>query len=495
MHKVLSLKFDNHLVKHLPFQSQKVTPVPLIGSHLVTISQAMLAELGLTKDDINQTNFNDIVAGKVQAEGGAYHAQVYAGHQFGQFVSQLGDGRAISMGEIIGKNGQRWDLQLKGAGITPYSRMGDGRAVLRSSIREYLASEAMHALGIPTTRALSLVASDHDVHREQIEKGAVLTRAAQSFIRFGHFEYWFHHGKKSELNQLADYCLTEYFPACRETENPHLAMLESIVKNTAELVAKWQVYGFTHGVMNTDNMSILGLTIDYGPFAFLDDYQPGFVCNQSDHTGRYAFDQQPSIGLWNLNALAITYSDWLSTDEIRDALSQYELVFIKTYLELMQQKLGLSCWLETDQKLLGEWLAILQKQGVDYTNAFRLLNTVYLADEKNEQCQPLFALLVSHKAEDQQQLVNWLANYRLRLQQNDWDDEERIALQNQYNAKYILRNYLAQQAIERAEQGDYSELETLQNILANPFAEQPQWHKYASPSPEWGKTLEISCSS
>lgn len=490
MPKPLTLKFDNHLLKHLGFQCHQVTPTPLINSHLVTVSEAMLAELGLAKDDVNQTNFTDIFAGKILPKGGYHHAQAYAGHQFGQYVPQLGDGRAISLGEVLDHKGCRQDIQLKGAGLTPFSRMGDGRAVLRSCIREYLASEAMHALGIPTTRALCIVGSEHDVYREQKEKGAIMTRVAPSYIRFGHFEYWFHQGKKDELNQLADYCLAAYFPECLSEHKPHLAMFQGIVHSTATLIAKWQAHGFAHGVMNTDNMSILGLTIDYGPFGFLDDYNPKFICNHSDHTGRYAFEQQPSIGLWNLNALAMTFSSWLTAEEITEALKAYEPVFIQEYIQLMQQKLGLTSWQENDQALLGQYLGLMAKNGADYTLSFRLLNLVEIDDENNQACEALIALFDDKKA-----ITNWLVKYRQRLSENDWEDDERHAVQNQYNAKYILRNYLAQQAITTAEQGNYQEIEKLALVLSNPFNEQNTFEQYAKPAPSWGKSLEISCSS
>lgn len=490
----LALHFDNHLVKHLGFQYQKVTPTPLIDSHLVAVSDAMLAELGLSKDDVNQTNFIDVFAGRVLPKGGCYHAQVYAGHQFGQFVPQLGDGRAISLGEVVDVHGNRQDLQLKGAGLTPYSRMGDGRAVLRSCIREYLASEAMHALGIPTTRALCIAGSNHDVYRETAEKGAIMTRVSPSYIRFGHFEYWFHQGRKDELNQLADYCLAEYFHDCLNEPKPHLGMFKQIVASTAKLIAKWQAHGFAHGVMNTDNMSILGLTIDYGPFGFLDDYDPTFICNHSDHTGRYAFEQQPSIGLWNLNALAITFSGWLSTEEITDTLKTYEPIFVQEYIQLMQQKLGLSIWQESDQALLGQYLNLMSSHKADYSLSFRLLNQVQQADNDNTHCQALLALFDS-KCENYAGISEWLNLYRQRLAENDWDDEERQSMQNQYNAKYILRNYLAQQAIAKAEQGDYHEITKLEQILTKPFNEQQEHQAYAQTAPSWGKSLEISCSS
>lgn len=483
-------KLQSSYSTSLPFGGSKVQPTPLKGSFLMAHSESCGQLIGLSPRFWLNENFKLVVSGEYLPEGGSYFSQVYAGHQFGHFVPQLGDGRAISIGEVTNEYNQTFEIQLKGSGLTPYSRMGDGRAVLRSCIREFLASEAMAALGIPTTRALSIVGSKEPVYRETVESGAIMARVAESHIRFGHFEYWFHQNKLDELNALADYCIEKFYPDALSTDNPHLFMFEQIVTRTATLIAQWQAYGFAHGVMNTDNMSILGLTIDYGPFGFLDDYNPSFICNHSDNSGRYAFDQQPSIGLWNLNALALTFSTWLSTDEITDTLKQYEPCLVSTYLDLMRQKLGLAVWQSSDQSLLGQLLAIMADNASDYSLTFRLLNTVLIEDTSNALNREFVELF-----SDSTTITNWLKLYRERLATNSLNQEQRIELQNSVNPQYVLRNYLAQSAIEQAEQGDFSMVETLQHLFTSPFISREEHKVYAAAAPHWGKSLEISCSS
>ncbi len=348
----------------------------------------------------------------------------------------------------------------------------------------------MAALGIPTTRALSIVGSHQEVYRESVENGAIMARVSPSNIRFGHFEYWFHQGKIDLLTKLADYCIDQYYPEGKKALNPYLYMFEQVVLRTADLIAKWQAHGFAHGVMNTDNMSILGLTIDYGPFGFLDDYNPGFICNHSDSNGRYAFDEQPSVGLWNLNALALTFSTWLSKEEITTTLQKYEPRLVSHYLSIMASKLGLEKWVDTDQALLGQLLTIMAKQKSDYSLTFRLLNTVLVEDVSNNHCSELLVLF-----QDTTELTQWLIKYRQRLSDNALALKQRVALQNQTNAQYILRNYLAQSVIQQAELGDYSTLELLQCVLSTPFVTQSGAEKFAQQPPQWGKHLEISCSS
>ena len=482
------ITLNNGLYARLPFLANLVTPSPLKSAELVALSPTCMQLLGLDEDSLKTEQWRQLLAG-VPVDEHQYFAQVYAGHQFGHFVPQLGDGRAMSIGELTNA-GSRYELQLKGAGLTPYSRMGDGRAVLRSSIREFLASEAMAGLNIPTTRALSLVTSEEPVYRESIETGAIVARVSESFIRFGHFEYWFHQNKKDELNELATYCIEQLFPECQDTDNPKLALLEAVVDNTARLIAKWQAQGFAHGVMNTDNMSILGLTIDYGPFAFLDDYIPSFICNHSDSSGRYAFDQQPSIGLWNLNAFALTFSHWLSTEEITKALKRYEPTLVEHYLALMKNKLGFCQWGDAEHQLMAQWLDLLAKESADYTLAFRNLQLVDVNDEDNKHCQPLLMLF-----SDQALIVKWLDEYKSLLKQQPQTSTERIARQNQHNAKFVLRNYLAQQAIELAEQGDFTMVNDLMTVLSTPYEEHSEFEQFSQAAPDWGKELCISCSS
>lgn len=458
------------------------------NNQLVAYSTEAADLLDLPKGYQRSDEFMSIFSGQSVPEGGHHIAQVYAGHQFGHYVPQLGDGRSIFVGECVNDRGEHWDIHLKGAGNTPYSRMGDGRAVLRSSIREFLASEAMSALGVPTTRALAIIGSSDAVYREKVETGAVVTRLAKSHIRFGNFEYWFHQGKSEQLNKLFDFCLTHLFPQCLSASNPHQAMLLQVVQVTAQLIAHWQAIGFCHGVMNTDNMSILGDTLDYGPYAFMDDYNPHHICNHSDHTGRYAFDQQPSIGLWNLNALAYTFSSHLSVEEIQQTLAQYEPTLIAHYQLLMQQKMGFIQWSNVEQQLLNDYFDIMQRNHSDYSLSFRLLNTLHQGTANQQTV--LFEL-----HDNDEQFKQWAQRYK-KLTAKQWsNDEARTEQQNKVNPKYILRNHLAEEAIRKAQQGDNSEVHRLQKILARPFDEQIEFEAYAAPAPQWSKNLVITCSS
>jgi len=298
------LQFNNSFSR-LPAEFySRVQPTPLTKQFLLSFNPAAAALIELYATESQREDFVDVISGKKLLPGCDPVAACYSGHQFGHYVPRLGDGRAILLGEVDTSTGQHWDLQLKGAGITPYSRSGDGRAVLRSTIREYLCSEAMHGLGIPTTRALCIIGSQEEVYREQIEPGAMLVRMSPSHVRFGNFEYFFYTQQFEHLKTLADYVIAGFYPELAQEKNPYLSLLQNIIKRTAELIAHWQAVGFSHGVMNSDNMSVLGLTLDYGPYGFLDQYDPDFICNHSDHQGRYAFNKQPEIGLFNASCFA-----------------------------------------------------------------------------------------------------------------------------------------------------------------------------------------------
>lgn len=433
----------------------------------------------------------DILTGKVEHDGFAPLAMKYAGHQFGIYNPDLGDGRGLLLTELENHEGEVWDLHLKGAGMTPYSRMGDGRAVLRSTIREYLCSEALHHLGIPTTRALGMIGSNSPVYRESVESGALLLRMAKTHIRFGHFEHFFYTQQYDHLTLLADKTIEWHFPECRLQKKPYLAMFEDIVSRTATLIALWQSYGFCHGVMNTDNMSILGDTFDFGPFAFLDDYDPSFICNHSDYQGRYAFHRQPQIALWNLTALANALSPLIDKDDLEQALDQYEVILNAEYSQLMRKKFGLNTVLEGDSDLFSQGLALLESNKVDYTRFFRQISML--------DCQPVDKVIDLFV--DRISAEPWIKRYILRCEQEvDFSGASvssfsRCEKMRQVNPKYILRNYLAQQAIEAAEQQDYSEIRTLLRVLAHPFDEQPQFESYAKLPPQWSRELQISCSS
>jgi uncharacterized protein YdiU (UPF0061 family) len=424
-------------------------------------------------------------SGNAPLPGAEPLAMVYAGHQFGVYVPRLGDGRGLLLGEVVSSQG-RWDVHLKGAGQTPYSRFGDGRAVLRSSIREYLCSEALAGLGIPSTRALCVVGSDTRVQRERIERGAMLTRLARTHVRFGHFEFFHYSDRPQQVRQLADYVIGRHFPELTTQADRYAQLLLQATLRTAELIAHWQAFGFAHGVLNTDNMSILGETFDYGPFGFMDDFDPGYICNHSDEAGRYSFERQPSIGLWNLNALAHGLSSLIDIDGIRAALQQYEPQLIASYSRLMRGKLGLSTEQDGDTELLSELLQLLQANHSDYTRFFR-----QLCDFDEEQA------LAPQRDDfvDRTGFDGWAERYRARLRRETRPRAQRRAAMRAANPKYILRNYLAQQAIALAEQGDYSEVNRLLQLLQQPYDEQPERESYAAPPPDWGKHIEVSCSS
>jgi serine/tyrosine/threonine adenylyltransferase len=466
-----------------------VTPTPLENSRWVIWNGELAQSLGFPADPTEE--LRQAFSGERIPACFKPLAMKYAGHQFGIYNPDLGDGRGLLLADVTSGTGQVFDLHLKGAGLTPYSRMGDGRAVLRSTIREYLCSEAMAGLGIPTTRALTMLASDSPVYRERVETGALLVRVAESHIRFGHFEHFFYTNQIEQLTLLADKVIEWHFPECTHQDNPYRALFGKVTQRTAEMIAHWQSVGFAHGVMNTDNMSILGQTFDYGPYAFLDEYNPSLVCNHSDYQGRYAFNNQPNIALWNLTALAHAFSPLIERDDLQQILSDYEPMLSRKYSQLMRKKLGLTTSQEGDSELFADLFTLLEHGSVDYTLFFRQLS--YLDTVPN--------VSVIDYSSHQTDLGNWLERYRLRCDQ-EVDEagspitaERRCASMRGVNPKYVLRNYLAQQAIEQAENGDYSEVHRLAKLLADPYAEQVQYNEYSGSPPEWGKGIEISCSS
>jgi uncharacterized protein YdiU (UPF0061 family) len=410
----------------------------------------------------------------------------YTGHQFGAYNPDLGDGRGLLLGQVRNDKNEVWDLHLKGAGKTPYSRFGDGRAVLRSCIREYLGSEAIHHLGIPSTRALCIIGSDEPVQRESIERGAMLLRVADTHIRFGHFEWLHHSGQTEALKKLADHVIQHHYPECVDSTTPYASFFDAVVQRTATLMAQWQLVGFAHGVMNTDNFSITGATFDYGPFGFLDAYEPGYICNHSDHSGRYAWSRQPSIGLWNLNAMAYALSTLIDHEVLISSLQSYETKLLAYYDAGLNAKLGLQVKQPGDRQLGIDFLDLLMKNGADYTRSFRALSRIDSSTEKSG----LRDTFIDRDAFDQ-----WHQRYQARLQAENSNDQARSAQMNATNPKYILRNYLAQTAIEKAEAGDFSEIERLYTLLRKPFDEQPEFETYADLPPDWGLHMEISCSS
>ena len=415
-------------------------------------------------------------------------ASVYSGHQFGVWAGQLGDGRALWLGEVDSPSGPL-ELQLKGGGPTPYSRRADGRAVLRSSVREFLCSEAMHHLGIPTTRALCATGSGLPVRRETLETAAVVTRVAPSFIRFGHFEHFAHHGQHDALRTLTDFVLRAHFPQCLDAPQPVAALLETVTRRTARLMAQWQAVGFCHGVMNTDNMSILGLTIDYGPFGFLDAFDPGHVCNHSDHEGRYAYARQPPVALWNLHALATAWVPLVNgdTESLKAALQTYEGEFGAAMLGALRAKLGLASEEDSDAELADDWLRLMAGARCDFTRTFRRLSSL---NSDLTATNPMRDDFLDRDACDA-----WVARYRERLQREASVDVERALRMNRVNPKFVLRNHLAEIAIRNATAGDFSEIARLQSVLERPFDEQPEHEDCAALPPDWANHLEVSCSS
>ena len=445
---------------------------------LVIENAQLKKEMGL--QNIEGYKLLEIFNGSSQIKTLKPLSMVYAGHQFGQYVEQLGDGRGLLLGQINSSSGLI-DIHLKGAGKTPYSRFGDGRAVLRSVIREYLCGEAMHALSIPTSRALMIIGSDELVIREKSETAAMLVRTAKTHIRFGNFEYFHYNNKPEYVKVLADFCIENYPAYFSRSKNKYEEFFRSVVEQTACMIALWQACGFSHGVMNTDNMSILGETFDYGPYGFMEDYLPSYVCNHSDHQGRYAFKNQPYIGLWNCSALGHALSSLISEETQGEILKTYELIFQNKLAELYRKKLGLTKSHNEDAQLIQGLLDIMESEKLDYTNTFRNLSQAVTSVKTNE--------LNSNVS------MSWIKSYQERHNKESIPIAKKILLMNANNPKYILRNYMAQEVIEAAESSDFSALETVIEVITSPYDELEQYKHFANRSPDWAKNLEISCSS
>ncbi|MBT9506652.1 protein adenylyltransferase SelO [Rhodoferax sp.] len=467
----------------------RLAPQPLPAPYWVGRSSAAAAVLGLDPSWLDSSELLEAVSGNRRLAGGATLASVYSGHQFGMWAGQLGDGRAL----LLGETGAGMEVQLKGAGLTPYSRMGDGRAVLRSSIREFLCSEAMHGLGIPTSRALCVIGSDAPIRRETIETAAVVTRLAPSFVRFGHFEHFSHGNQHDQLKALADYTIDRHYPECRTSEefagNPYAALLQAVSERTAIMVAQWQSVGFCHGVMNTDNMSILGLTIDYGPFQFLDAYNPGHICNHSDNQGRYAFNKQPNMAYWNLYCLGQALLPLIGEQEPAiAALESYKTVFPAEFGQRMGAKLGLMAsqgeMSALDRALIEDILKLLAADRVDYTIFWRRLSH----SDGGRDAAAVRDLFLDRVAADA-----WLLRYSERIKHIPRGESTDLMLKT--NPKFVLRNHLGEQAIKKAKLKDFSEVNTLLTLLESPFEEHKGFEEYAGFPPEWAAGIEISCSS
>lgn len=634
--KLSELQFDNRALKSLPLDPETknyvrsvknacfslVSPTPLKNPRLVVHSTSALRLIDLDDESVTEDGFVDAFAGNRILDGSQTAAHCYCGHQFGElssflseifhtfsvgsFAGQLGDGAAIYLGEVVNSRGERWELQLKGAGLTPYSRMADGRKVLRSSLREFLCSEAMHHLGIPTTRAATCIVGDDQVERDmfydgnaRMESCTVILRLAQTFIRFGSFEIIkpldrnTGHvgpsvGRKDILTKLVDFVISSYYPEIDKLEKASRedkikAFYKEVVQRTAKVCALWQTVGFCHGVLNSDNMSIVGLTLDYGPFGFMDRFSSDFVPNTSDREGRYCFQQQPFVCGWNLVRLAEVLNNLVPIGQFKDILNaSYHDAFVNAFNDRMMKKFGLvkrvedtenGKWREDadessvacDEKLIGIFMQTLEDTGGDYTNCFRCLSQlrlpgsadfdnsfiqtktslmaqsstweemmdyydsyikspmVYLRilmrDRLGEQSDDL-SVLIMHKLERYQRLkqmdhtlfriecerhwTHWLYMYVGRLQHelgssqtHDLDrlNRERVSLMNKHNPRYVLRNYLAEEAIQKAEKGDFSEAKRLLRALENPFDELEEFDDYTRKPPANASKIRVSCSS
>jgi len=455
-------------------------PIPLDEPHLISCSCEAAKLIGLDPEACDDPRFIELLNGTYSLKGTRFFAMCYAGHQFGHYNPWLGDGRAINLGKTRG-----WNLQLKGSGETLYSRTADGRAVVRSSIREYLMSEAMHHLGIPTTRALGIIGSKTKVLRNNMENAAIVMRMSTSWVRFGSFEYFYYNGQHKKLEMLAEYVIAESYPHLKYDEDRFFKMFCEVVDRTASLVAKWQGIGFCHGVMNTDNMSIEGLTIDYGPYAMLDDFNYSYVCNHTDRVGRYSYGEQPNISYWNLTMLSKALTPIVSKERMQKKLDDFgEFIYPDAYVDVMRQKLGLAIKLDEDVELIKELVGTLQDVYVDYTLFFRTLSR-YDGDRA-----PLYDIVMEPVIMD-----NWLKLYDKRLLSEERTQGERQKSMLENNPKYVLKNYMLQEAIALAERGDFSMVQTLLYIAEHPYDELPEFERYAGDTPEEQKNMGLSCSS
>lgn len=455
-------------------------PAPLDEPYLISFSTEAAKLIDLDSKTCEDPRFVELLNGSFIPENTRPFSMCYSGHQFGHFNPWLGDGRAINLGSIRG-----WNLQLKGSGETHYSRSADGRAAVRSSIREYLMSEALHHLGIPTTRALGIIGSKTKIIRDRMENAAVVMRMSTSWVRFGTFEFFYYMGGQSKLEMLAEYVIVESYPHLKDDEDRFFKMFCEVVDRTAALIAKWQAVGFCHGVMNTDNMSIAGLTIDYGPYAMLDDFNYGYVCNNKDRLGRYSYADQPNISYWNLTMLSKALSPIIPKERMQKKLDDFgAFVYPDAYIDMMRDKLGLEQKRDDDVELIRELVGTLQDIFVDHTLFFRTLSR-YDGDRS----------MMYDIAMEPVILDKWLILYDERLAHETRTQIHRQEAMLRTNPKYILKNYMLEEAIRLAEGGDFSMVETLLYIAEHPYAELPEYEHFAGDTPEEHKNIGLSCSS
>ncbi len=465
---------------------EKVDATPLNNPFLISYSKSVCDLINLDYKECEKEDFVKFINGEKVLKGSIPFAMAYAGHQFGYFVPQLGDGRAINLGCI-----NNWHLQTKGSGLTKYSRQGDGRAVLRSSIREYIISEAMHALGIPTTRSLALIGSSHKVYRDylEVETGAIVLRVSPSWIRIGTFEF-FSRGKNPEnnLRQLANYVINQSYPHLKNDEDKYEKMYFELVDKSAKLLAQWMAYGFQHGVINTDNFSMAALTIDYGPFAFMDHFSKHSVCNHTDMEGRYSYNNQPEIARWNLEILAYNLGKICSFQKLISYLKKFMSKQQEEYLKIMNQRLGLDINLSDDGNLdlMIDLLEALEESKIDYNCFFYELTKL----ENFDNISSILDIAVFRSP-----LENWFEKYKQLIKIQKQDFFKMKELMKKTNPKFVIKNYMLQEAIDEAKQGDFKLVNDLLKIAQNPFSEHKEFERYAKPTPLEYSNIKLSCSS
>jgi uncharacterized protein YdiU (UPF0061 family) len=484
--------FDNSYARLPDRFYARVEPSAAREPTLIRLNRRLADELGLDADWLASPEGVEVLAGKTIAKGSEPIATAYAGHQFGHFVPQLGDGRAILLGEVVVKSGRRYDIQLKGSGPTPFSRMADGKAALGPVLREYVVSEAMHALGVPTTRALAALTTGDLVMREAMLPGAALVRVASSHIRVGTFQFFAVRDDAEGLRLLADYVIERHYPQAAAAERRYRALLDAVISAQAALIPQWMMVGFIHGVMNTDNMSIAGETIDYGPCAFMDEYHPGTVFSSIDEQGRYAYGNQPQIALWNLTRFAETLLPLLNDDqetavkEAQEALGAFKPRFEQAYLDGFRRKLGLSTDAKDDAELISALLETLALNRVDFTLFFRRLADAQEEGEGDAPLQTLFA--------DPAAYFGWVARWRARIRREDRDPAERRAAMRAANPAFIPRNHRVEAMIRAAvDHQDFGPFEELLTLLSRPFDDQPGFEAYADPPAENERVLRTFC--
>ncbi|WP_201583431.1 protein adenylyltransferase SelO [Psychrobacter jeotgali] len=463
------MRYQNTYAHLDPRLYHKQPPTPLKNPRVGHFNRQVAEQLGWTDDADLMARWVDILGGHYVPEDFEPLAMAYAGHQFGQWAGQLGDGRGLLMAQVLDNHDTLQDLHLKGIGLTPYSRMGDGRAVLRSTIREYLCGHALNQLDIPSSNALGFVVSDTPVRRERMEPGAALMRVADSHIRLGHIE-WIASFAPDLLAEFTNYMIDTYYPECRDSDKPVLAFLQKVVERTARMIADWQLIGFAHGVMNTDNLSITGSTLDFGPFGFMERFNPAWINNHSDHTGRYAYQNQPAIGYWNLNVwlphfMRLTEAG-VTKEALADCLAPYEATFMQHYQQGLCRKLGLPHQPDS-LKLAFEFLSLLEDNLLDYTNSFRALLGLIDSESYAYEKQLLTAIVNELPPEALSAFQDWRKRYLAQIE--TLPKEEVLDSLKNNNPVYVLRNSMAQRAITAAEQGQFEEVERLYQLLANPY--------------------------